>query len=814
MNNDQYLEKAYKAAYLMIPIESEASLCAKVAISSVRDYVKRQEDRRKKIAIKMKGSRLTDEDIVNPVAFAQSILKSNSQLSHHIRKHIDKEKPRIAAILEQLSQNRFKGRIEIKRMEDTLRGDIVSTLNYLLTREEFRKHINTEQKWYQKLKHRLKQTLENTLKARIVAPDNYQGLEETEETKERIRLNRLILDKEFGEFLVNNNCGNKAILTTLQVLQLMVYTQLKYFELENESKGYATKEDMWRRYFKFLVKCAYEQNSQHASIIFAKLIYNYGTKKSIELHEMLLQEDINEEESSHYSALNRTIMNKVYKDVNPTQSEHKARFGLYHRLTEYKDSNGNQSFFPEPFCEKDVQMIMKLLKLLALWDVSISLPTKEQLTREDIITALGLTSKGTQMNPDLSLEQRRLYGVSDPDVFAKLAQVLGFSTPIPSIPKMVPVFNANYDPNRGDPFNPPPLSNKRKNSILRELDIIDKSREKGAKSFISIRVDKVEQIRLDSNIQASASFRVSENSDLLEIFTKCDALPSGELLLACDLLKIGFENGSKSFALSLGGSLSFEIVYLEKEGQFDIEFLYEPMPKRKKWFGFYKYSFFYQMAIIVAICTVFIMYNLYTHFAPIDNRKANSLLPTPNTTDPRINNDNPAPVPKKTEAPILRDMAIQQEDPHAMPVKKKNRTTKNMLNEVVKQVTKSSEPLPTKEKANTKNYDIPVRMGTDQNPGSTQVRRNYIFCLWLDKQLNGFEKTFCRKIISNGFDCEEEDLANTILTISVREEPSGQISLDLFLFDKKTKEPVGFGKQTVQGNSLIDAVNKAIEILP
>ncbi len=346
---------------------------------------------------------------------------------------------------------------------------------------------------------------------------------------------------------------NKVNVSELHLLQRLVYVESEAEERQDEEAPIPVspdEEDMLIRYIKHLVQITTKRNSFHVTLGLSRLLHNYSTAETMELHRVVAQDAERVREDCYYRARKGQLMKEL-----------KERFG--DRLRAVRGQRGEERFQTDD-CHH-AGLVRECLRMFTPWKTTCAIPDGFDPFVEEIAA---LSFDGDDPDEEHEIEVNRFHAVLHPDCLARLAASLNFA--LPDVRLAAPCFfmardnDQNRDQGRRPPWNsrrPPKLDEAELNAVKSLLNERSTRRKLAAAGLLRILVNGREHAQLDLNRASQIRFEVGEGDELIEVRA---AEGSSDLLLAAHLLRHDDSSEARrprqtSIILEGGQKISFAI---------------------------------------------------------------------------------------------------------------------------------------------------------------------------------------------------------------------------------------------------------------
>jgi hypothetical protein len=344
---------------------------------------------------------------------------------------------------------------------------------------------------------------------------------------------------------------NKVSVGERLLLQRMVYVESEPHERQGEEASIPSPdgEDMVIRYIKYLAQITTKRNSFHVTLGLSRLLYNYSTTETMELHRVVAQDAERVREDSYYRARKGQLMKEL-----------KERFG--DRLTVIRGPHGEERFQTED-CNH-VDLARECLRMFTPWDTGCEIPARFDPFVEELST---LSFNGADPDEEHKIEVKRFHAALHPDCFERLTASLNFAPPCKRLAAPSFFMSEKDDDNLNQGRRPhwrsrrsPRLDEAELKAVELLLDERSARRKRAVAGLMRILVNGRERARLDLSRASRARFEVGEGDELIEVRV---AEGDGDLLLAAHLLRHDSSNapppGQTSITLEGGQKISFTV---------------------------------------------------------------------------------------------------------------------------------------------------------------------------------------------------------------------------------------------------------------
>lgn len=348
---------------------------------------------------------------------------------------------------------------------------------------------------------------------------------------------------------------SKVSLEKYQRLQLLIYYESESYEKCQEPTYNAlTEEDFIIRFIKHLVLITVERSSFYVMLGLSRLLHTYTTREAAQIYDFVMQESERVKEEDYYRKQKGILMGEIQK-----------RFGNLLKICCVQ--RGEKRFETQENSRQYVELVNDCLDMFTLWYTSCVLPERSDEMKDNIGP---LRFKDADPDAEYSIEIKRIHTLIHPKCFSRVIAYLRLTSPQDSL--AIPMFfHTNGKPPRADRRNPPTLQEE-DFATLRSVRTRQAARRKNFfDGSLSILVDGIERVRLNTLTLRHVQFEVTDQDRLIEVKTSDEA---GDLLLASHMIihreiQSGKPPQRYSVVLEGGQELSFSLqASLDSEGEF------------------------------------------------------------------------------------------------------------------------------------------------------------------------------------------------------------------------------------------------------
>ncbi|MEP7336867.1 MAG: hypothetical protein ABI977_03920, partial [Acidobacteriota bacterium] len=309
----------------------------------------------------------------------------------------------------------------------------------------------------------------------------------------------------------------KVSLPELLLLQRLVYAESEPHEKRQEQNADAppNQATMVKHFIKHLVKITSRRNSFHLTLGLARLLHDYTTAETAELHNLVMQDAERVPEDAYYRSRKAVLM-----------SEMKDRFGAM--LSVERGQRGQERFQTRPDSHLVARLASECLQAFTPWQTRCCVPERFNPAMDELDQ---LAFRGNNPDEEHKTEVNRYHAVLHPSCFERLALALGYDAPAARL--AVPQFllataNQDDDADAGGSSSPK-LDDEDRNSVRRYLNNQSGRRQVSTAGLLHFVVDGEALGTLDPHQVGEISFAIPRSAEFIEIRT---VDREGDLLLA------------------------------------------------------------------------------------------------------------------------------------------------------------------------------------------------------------------------------------------------------------------------------------------
>ena len=311
------------------------------------------------------------------------------------------------------------------------------------------------------------------------------------------------------------------------ILQRLVYVESESYERRKEAAALdpvagvtaARQTDLVVYFIKHLVRITTRRNSFYVTLGLSRLLYNYTTPETMELYNLVIQDPDRVHDDYYYRSRKGLLLKEL-----------KERFGEL--LETSKGARGEQRWRPSDDSARHAALARECLLWFTPWATPCVVPERFDPFSESIHE---LNFEGRHPDEEHEVEVNRIHATLHPDCFARLAAANRLPAPDERL-ELPHFFLADgSDDQDGNSRIAPDLSPDEL-QIINSLLAQEAGRRKAvASGFFRVLLDGVEVARIEPARNATASFMVNDDAELIEVYAADEA---GPLLMATHLLSV------------------------------------------------------------------------------------------------------------------------------------------------------------------------------------------------------------------------------------------------------------------------------------
>jgi hypothetical protein len=325
----------------------------------------------------------------------------------------------------------------------------------------------------------------------------------------------------------------KVSLGEWQMLQRLVYFASEPEERRQEEHG-VPEDALVAHYIKHLVYITGCRNSFFVALGLSRLLHNYTTAETAQIHELVAQDPDRGRDDSYYRRRKSQLMRELQE-----------RFGVL--LTVQRGARGEERFQALPDAQGYLAWVRECLREFTPWETRCSLPTSFDPDADELPS---LRFRGNDPDGEHEVEIRRLHALLHPDCFERLLAALRLDAPAKRLE--VPEFQSRDSqppepPSGGRP--PTAQLSEEDMQILKESIIQERERRRRfSPAWLRIVVDRVERARWPLEQSRSGQIEIAPDGRLIEIYGVRDG---DDMRLAAHLLSYDLDDQLRPVAATL-----------------------------------------------------------------------------------------------------------------------------------------------------------------------------------------------------------------------------------------------------------------------
>jgi len=325
----------------------------------------------------------------------------------------------------------------------------------------------------------------------------------------------------------------KVSLGELQMLQRLVYFASEAEERRQEGRG-VTEDALVAHYIKHLVYITGCRNSFFVALGLSRLLHNYTTAETAQIHELVAQNPDRGRDDSYYRRRKAQLMRELQE-----------RFGEL--LAVRRGARGEERFQSLPDAQGYLEWVKECLREFTPWETYCNLPTSFDPQVDELPS---LRFRGNDPDDEHEVEIRRLHALLHPDCFERLLDALRLDAPAKRLE--VPEFQLRDSqppepPSGGQPATAQ-LSEEDMQSLKESITQERERRRRFSPAWLRIVVDRVECARWPLDQSQSGQIEIASDGRLIEVY----GLRDGEdLRLAAHLLSYDLDDRLRAVVATL-----------------------------------------------------------------------------------------------------------------------------------------------------------------------------------------------------------------------------------------------------------------------
>jgi CHAT domain-containing protein len=325
----------------------------------------------------------------------------------------------------------------------------------------------------------------------------------------------------------------KVSLGEWQMLQRLIYIAAEAEERRQEQQG-VTEAALVMHYIKHLVYITVCRNSFFVALGLCRLLHNYTTSETTQIHELVTQDPDRGRDDSYYRRRKAQLMREL-----------QARFGAL--LTVQRGARGEERFQALPDAQVHLAWVRECLREFTPWGTDCNLPDAFDPYTDELPL---LRFRGDDPDGEHEVEIRRLHVLLHPECFDRLLVALRLDAAGERLE--VPQFQLrdNQPPAAPDGGQPPtPQLSEEDMQSLEETIVQERERRRRfSPAWLRFVVDGVERARWLLAESRSGQIEIAPDDKLIEIYGSRDG---EDLRLAAHLLSYDADDQPQPIAATL-----------------------------------------------------------------------------------------------------------------------------------------------------------------------------------------------------------------------------------------------------------------------
>jgi hypothetical protein len=295
----------------------------------------------------------------------------------------------------------------------------------------------------------------------------------------------------------------KVSLGEWQMLQRLVYFASEPEERRQEEHG-VPADALVAHYIKHLVYITGRRNSFFVALGLSRLLHNYTTAETAQIHELVAQDPDRGRDDSYYRRRKAQLMKEVQE-----------RFGAL--LAVQRGARGEERFQSLTDAGGYMDWVRECLRKFTPWETYCNLPAAFDPHTDELPS---LCFRGNDPDGEHEVEIRRLHALLHPDCFERLLAALRLDAPVKRLE--VPDFQSGVSqppepPSGGQP--PTAQLSEEDMQSLKESIIQERERRRRfSPAWLRIVVDRVERARWPLEQSRSGRIEITTDDRLIEVY--------------------------------------------------------------------------------------------------------------------------------------------------------------------------------------------------------------------------------------------------------------------------------------------------------
>jgi hypothetical protein len=325
----------------------------------------------------------------------------------------------------------------------------------------------------------------------------------------------------------------KVSLGEWQMLQRLVYFTAEAGEQEQEVRGVA-EAVLVMRYLKHLVYITVSRNSFFVALGLCRLLHNYTTSETAQIHELVVQDPDRGRDDSYYRRRKAQLMREL-----------QARFGEL--LAVQRGARGEERFQALPDAHGYLAWVRECLREFTPWETGCNLPDAFDPHMDELPS---LRFRGGDPDGEHEVEIRRLHALLHPACFERMLAALRLDAPAERLE--VPRFRLhNGHPSAPPQGGQPPTGQLSEEDMQNLEEFVIQERERRRRfspAWLRLVVDGAERARWPLANSRDGQIEITYGDRLIEIY---GGREGEELRLAAHFLTYDVDDHLRPVAAAL-----------------------------------------------------------------------------------------------------------------------------------------------------------------------------------------------------------------------------------------------------------------------
>jgi hypothetical protein len=295
----------------------------------------------------------------------------------------------------------------------------------------------------------------------------------------------------------------KVSLGELQMLQRLVYFASEPEERRQEEHG-VPEDALVTHYIKHLVYITGRRNSFFVALGLSRLLHNYTTAETAQIHELVAQDPDRGRDDSYYRRRKAQLMRELQE-----------RFGAL--LAVQRGARGEERFQSLADAQGYMDWVRECLRKFTPWETNCNLPAAFDPHTDELPS---LCFRGNDPDGEHEVEIRRLHALLHPDCFERLLVALRLDAPVKrlEVPEFQSRFSRPSEPPSGGQPPTAQLSEEDMQSLKESIFQERERRRRFSPAWLRIVVDRVERARWPLEQSRSGRIEITPDDRLIEIY--------------------------------------------------------------------------------------------------------------------------------------------------------------------------------------------------------------------------------------------------------------------------------------------------------